>query len=708
MRDRNLRGFWSAAGGESPVARTAPPEKTAAAGSFHDYSTSPSTHETIERGVVPGPASSSRFEKMSKGTIAVNANPAKNVPDRAASGFPHLIAGGLLLLFALREFDGLIFNDASQATRNTVLPFLTNSVVSVVASLIGTAASLVCWRYRGRNTASLSAVLFLTLTLWYCWAFNYTGGIHSERIGALGRFFGLNRKEEDALPIVGLTLLALLTIPWICRFIRSIAPTLALGLNVDLGPRACYRCDSMVSSVKHDAAVLVLLTAAGLCLGLSAAPLGMAWSASGAFGFPLFAAYYLSIFAQRPRVFFQFLPVFTAITGLFWFGWTVCFSWQALLALLLLVAVAFHACFLADFLLWRLVSVPGSFPLWWFLLTLLAERLPFGSFFLNAGLLCPTAFAALPHVTLNGLTLLLFLIPSFGLFHLVYCVGRRKGCWEFLQTNSHAIANSFVSPTLSLALCVLPLVFSRDHSDPLIPVEDIRVRTLRVSVVQGCIKGSWELRKADVLTITRTYAALTAQAYHESPFDLCVWPEYAVPGDPEADPVILQTISETARRHNITLVLGCEPRKPTADGKAHFDSALVVAPNGSVLGRYDSVRPMPLDEHVKKGLGVCLFSCPFGKFGVLICFEEGSPSLVSQYVRGGADFLVVITNHGAFDDTRGLSLALNQSRAYAIQHRIPVVRASNSGITAILDAKGACRLTLPCRVQSFGTAVIRY
>ncbi len=244
---------------------------------------------------------------------------------------------------------------------------------------------------------------------------------------------------------------------------------------------------------------------------------------------------------------------------------------------------------------------------------------------------------------------------------------------------------------------------ARMHGPP-----DRRPVPLRVSIIQGSVRNSWQERTSDVRAIARLYSRLTAKAYDESSFDLCVWPEYAIPGDPLTDQTLFQIVSQTARQHKITLVAGCAPKFSAGADRRRTDSALVFGPTGRLLGRYDSVRPMPLDTEVERRKELRLFRTPVGRFGILICFEEGSQSLASRYMRLGADFLVVMVNHSSFDETRGLGLAFNQSLACAIEHRIPIVRASNTGLSALVDARGECTFTLPVHVQCNGTGYLWY
>jgi apolipoprotein N-acyltransferase len=89
-----------------------------------------------------------------------------------------------------------------------------------------------------------------------------------------------------------------------------------------------------------------------------------------------------------------------------------------------------------------------------------------------------------------------------------------------------------------------------------------------------------------------------------------------------------------------------------------------------------------------RGQGTPLFDLGFAKTGVLICYESIFPQRSRAYRREGADFLVNITNDAWF----GRSAAPYQHHAHlilrAIENRVGVVRAANTGISGYIDPLG--------------------
>lgn len=83
-----------------------------------------------------------------------------------------------------------------------------------------------------------------------------------------------------------------------------------------------------------------------------------------------------------------------------------------------------------------------------------------------------------------------------------------------------------------------------------------------------------------------------------------------------------------------------------------------------------------------------VFDTPGGRFAVTICYEAIFPDQVRRYVKEGAEFLVNITNDAWFGRSAAPTQHLAMAVLRAVENRRYLVRAANTGISAIVDSSG--------------------
>ena len=247
------------------------------------------------------------------------------------------------------------------------------------------------------------------------------------------------------------------------------------------------------------------------------------------------------------------------------------------------------------------------------------------------------------------------------------------------------------------------------------PKHELRT-TLKISVIQGNIPQELKWDRGSQGLILDRYAQLSQKAALEKP-DLIIWPEAASPGliGVAKDDWLLEHIFALPKETGIPLLLGSVVR----ENKNYFNSALLIDRQGKIAERYDKLHLVPFGEYVPlkelfpfletivpigdftSGDSYTLFSLspsalpplsgPAGagvKFGVLICFEDTVPELSRNFVKKGADFLVNITNDGWFKETKAPHQHLAASVFRAVENRVPLVRAANTGVSCFIDACG--------------------
>ncbi len=203
---------------------------------------------------------------------------------------------------------------------------------------------------------------------------------------------------------------------------------------------------------------------------------------------------------------------------------------------------------------------------------------------------------------------------------------------------------------------------------------------------------------------------LTRQLVREGPLDLVVWSETSV-----AQPMLESSAARQIRatisgQLGVPTLLGAVLARTGTDsrGTIWFNSALLTARNGELSGRYDKHFRLPFGEYLPLGdtfpilydwspnsgrfaAGDSLAPLALGtrRLATLICYEDVVPEFVRSLVRvAEPDLLVNLTNDAWFGDTTEpwIHLALAQFRA--VEHRRFLVRATNSGVSAIVDPAG--------------------
>jgi apolipoprotein N-acyltransferase len=108
-----------------------------------------------------------------------------------------------------------------------------------------------------------------------------------------------------------------------------------------------------------------------------------------------------------------------------------------------------------------------------------------------------------------------------------------------------------------------------------------------------------------------------------------------------------------------------------------------------------------------RGHGFPVYHVGIGRFGVAVCYESAFEELARRYRRTGADFLVNITN----DAWYGLTSAPYQHESHlvlrAIETRMGIARAANSGISEFLDPLGRASLSTKLETQTIVAGTLR-
>jgi apolipoprotein N-acyltransferase len=235
---------------------------------------------------------------------------------------------------------------------------------------------------------------------------------------------------------------------------------------------------------------------------------------------------------------------------------------------------------------------------------------------------------------------------------------------------------------------------------------EVREDTITVALAQGNIDQSLKWNPAYRTETVDIYEELSLGAAQSKDTDLVIWPESATPFYFQKESLLTEKVRGTARETGAHLLFG-SPAVEQVDGRQRYlNSAFLLSPSGENLGRSDKIHLVPFGEYVPlkslfpfldklvAGIGdfspgtVNPLSMNDHQIGVLVCFEGIFPELARNYVRKGSDLLVNITNDAWFGRSSAPDQHLAMTRFRAIENRIWVARAANTGISAFIAPSG--------------------
>lgn len=236
-----------------------------------------------------------------------------------------------------------------------------------------------------------------------------------------------------------------------------------------------------------------------------------------------------------------------------------------------------------------------------------------------------------------------------------------------------------------------------------------------IRIVQGNIAQAhkWrdDLRAAHFRRYLQLTAAVPEAGEGEGPM-VVVWPETASPYFLDSDETA-RAFAGASLREGAVLIAGTVRLERSAGGAGPplrlWNSLVAIAPDGALLGIYDKHHLVPFGEYVplrsilpietvvpgnidfSAGPGPSTLRLP-AEFGVppaspLICYEVIFPGRVTEPGVRPA-WLLNLTNDAWFGVSSGPYQHLAAARMRAVEEGLPLVRAANTGISAVFDSRG--------------------
>ncbi len=258
----------------------------------------------------------------------------------------------------------------------------------------------------------------------------------------------------------------------------------------------------------------------------------------------------------------------------------------------------------------------------------------------------------------------------------------------------------------------------------------------RVALIQGNFTSAVKHSQASAREVFETHKDLTAQAVKHQP-DVIVWPEtmyrqWLLISSPDfSDDDLMQVapaipveawrlsntnemLTELSLQAGTPLIIGLDTAVADESGFRHYNSAAFVRPDLGINGRYDKMHRIMFGEFIplremfpwllrftpySSGFGIdagqqpAVFECKQWRLAPIICFEDTVPHLVRNVLKtaetsGGTDCLVNLTNDGWFHGSSELDQHLITASFRCVETRTPMVRAVNTGISAVIDGDG--------------------
>lgn len=416
--------------------------------------------------------------------------------------------------------------------------------------------------------------------------------------------------------------------------------------------------------MKRQYVIPAFLSAGLILAGLH--PLGLTWLSWLAF-LPLFLVF------SDPECRPSQCALSALITGIICYGvglyWLLYYKFWIYAALFLILAPTWAIyflilCFLTRRITWAPVKIWAALLLW-IGLQKIYEWSPIGTLATEVPFYGPLAFLQIASVT--NLSILGGILLSLNLA-LAFFIRKRSGA-------------NFFWVLFFIGLLTGVYFWGRGRLEGPSEVKS------KFALIQHNlpVSGIWNLDHPD--EIRAKYRELALKAAEKKP-ELIIFPLYNFPADILREPRFFTRLARQSGTH----ILAASYVRKEAHGdifQPFFDVAVLYSPEGKIAGEYRAVeRPPFRSSHELTADEYKVLETPFGKLGILLCYEDSRPKTARLARRKGADVLIALSNPGHFLTTHMPYYHLMQSRLRAIETGLPLIRVSANGYSAVIDSRG--------------------
>jgi len=234
------------------------------------------------------------------------------------------------------------------------------------------------------------------------------------------------------------------------------------------------------------------------------------------------------------------------------------------------------------------------------------------------------------------------------------------------------------------------------------------------ALIQPNIPQDQKWNASFLQTTMNRLAQLSAQAGN---VDLIVWPEASVPFYLSRSPSWNTWLVEHMNGWNTPVIFGAIERINKSSGKSQnglflhqtnqeerqFVGKHHLVPFGEYVPSWvpwlGKLVPDIGDFEAAQDNGLLTFGNQH--FGSIICYESIFPDETKDRIKAGADVLIVVTNDAWYDHSPAAWQHLQASQARAIESGRYILRATNTGISAIISPDGKVQETMPWWQEGF-------
>ena len=245
--------------------------------------------------------------------------------------------------------------------------------------------------------------------------------------------------------------------------------------------------------------------------------------------------------------------------------------------------------------------------------------------------------------------------------------------------------------------------------------------TVKTALVQGNVEQSMKFEPEKEWPTMLMYLDHARENYDA---DIIIWPENAITALEPTAQDFLVLADRSAALNNSAIITGILNYK--FDSKAYFNSLVVLGKKESTddvghyryehSNRYYKNHLLPIGEFVPFGEFLRtiapIFNLPYSSFTrgdyiqsnllanghhilPLICFEIAFPEQLAVNFTDETNILLTVSNDSWFGDSHGPHQHLEIARMRALEFGRPLLRATNNGVTAIVDHQGNIQARLP-------------